>query len=152
MEGYIKSLSSGWKHIFKRAVRPGGKIPLIELYDVYGKKYNLSADDEFINWLKEVKLKGSEDAWEVILLNEESPVDLKEEVNVKLEKEEGVVKKELTVESIVELPVRKAREILPEVMDKALLKYALQEARPRANKDSLCRILEKRINELQLTS
>ena len=151
MEGYIRSLSSGWRHIFKRAIRPGGKIPLSELYDSYGKKYNLSPDDEFINWLKNVKLKGLEDAWEVVALNEEAPTDLKEEVTVE-DKDRSIVKKELDVEAIVNLPVRKAREILPEIMDKALLRYALQEARPRANKDSLCRLLEKRINELKLVS
>lgn len=150
MEGYIKSLSSGWKHIFKRSIRPGGKIPLKELYDAYGKKHNLKPNNEFIDWLKEVKLKGAIDSWEVILLNDKAPEDLKEEISV--EKEKEIVKKELTVETIVDLPVRKARVILPEVMDKALLKYALQEARPRANKDSLCRLLEKRISELQLTS
>lgn len=149
MEGYIKSLSSGWKHIFKRAIRPGGKIPLEELYDVYGKKYKLSPDKEFINWLKDVKLKGAEDSWEIILLNEEAPEELKEEVVVK-EKNKTIVKKELDVEAVVSLPVRKAREILPEIMDKSLLKYALQEASPRANKESLCRLLQKRINELDL--
>lgn len=151
MEGYIKSLSAGWKHIFKRSIRPGGKIPLEELYETYGKKYNLSPNEEFVKWLKEVKLKGTEGTWGIILLDENAPEDLKEEVEVQ-EKDKSIVKKELTVEAIVDLSVRKAREILPEVMDKSLLKYALQEARPRANKDSLCRLLEKRINELKLTS
>lgn len=149
MEGYIKSLSSGWKHIFKRAIRPGGKIPLDELYDTYGKKYKLSPDKEFINWLKAVKLKGALDSWEIILLNEEAPEDLKEEVVVK-EVNKTIVKRELDVEAVVNLPVRKARELLPEIMDKSLLKYALQEAGPRANKESLCRLLQKRINELDL--
>jgi hypothetical protein len=49
------------------------------------------------------------------------------------------------------LSVRKARDAMPRMTDVALLKYALEEARPRAGKDSLCRILEKRIQELQVT-
>jgi len=150
MEGYIKSLATTWRHIFKRSVRPGGKIPLQELYETYGKKYNLAPNNEFIEWLKEVKLKGLLDTWQIVLMDDEAPEDLKEEVEVK--KEKTIVKKELDVEAVVNLPVRKAREILPEIMDVSLLKYALQEARPRANKDSLCRLLEKRISEISVLS
>jgi len=150
MEGYIKSLATTWRHIFKRSVRPGGKVPLDELYETYGKKYGLSPNEEFISWLKDVKLKGLADTWQVVLINDKPPEDLKEEVVV--EKEKFIVKKELDVEAVVSLPVRKAREILPEIMDLSLLKYALQEARPRANKDSLCRLLEKRISEISVLS
>jgi hypothetical protein len=150
MEGYIKSLSVNWRHIFKRSVRPGGKIPLDELYDTYGKKYDLAPNDEFIEWLKDVKLKGLADTWQVVLIDDKISETVR---NSKVEKvKTGIVKKELDVEAVVNLPVRKAREILPEIMDLSLLKYALQEAKPRANKDSLCRLLEKRISEISVLS
>lgn len=154
MEGYLKNLSASWKHIFKRSVRPGGKIPLKELYDVYGKKHNIKEGKAFVTWLNEVKLKNMTDSWEVSTLSTTTPEELTSST-IKVESsEEDVLEKSvksLTVEDIVLLPVRKAREIIPNIMDNKLLKYALQEARPRSNKESLCRILEKRINELQIT-
>ena len=55
----------------------------------------------------------------------------------------------MTVEDVVELSVRPAREILPKISDIKLLKYALQEAYPRGGKESLCRLLHKRIKELE---
>ena len=156
MEGYIKSLSTGWRHIFKRAVRPGGQIPLEELYETYGKKYDLKEGDEFVSWLKDVKLKGLTDTWTVILLNDEAPEELVAEVEVKEEEDDdsgfnhAAVIKNMTVEDIVLLSVRKAREVIPKITDLKLLKYALQEANPRAGKDSLCRILDKRIKEVNI--
>jgi len=152
MEGYLKSKSVSWKHIFKRSVRPGGKIPLEELYDSYGLKHNLEPGEEFISWLKDVKLKGQRDDWEILLLSDETPEDLTEEiVENSGTTPTDFVKKEMTVEDVVNLPVRKAREIMPHFTDLKLLQYALKEARPRANKDSLCRILEKRVKQLQLS-
>ena len=41
MEGYIKSKKTSWVHIFKMSIRPGGEVPLQELYDMYGKKHNI---------------------------------------------------------------------------------------------------------------
>jgi hypothetical protein len=155
MEGYIKSLSRNWRHIFKRAVRPGGKIPLNELYESYGKKYNLKPNEDFINWLKEVKLRKDLESWEISLLDDTAPeaVEAPEDdefVEVsKSEKASSIVNK-LSVEEIVNLSVRKAREIVPNINDLKLLKYSLREAHPRANKDSLCRILEKRIKDLEI--
>ena len=57
--------------------------------------------------------------------------------------------KHMSVEDVVELTVRPAREVLPNISDIKLLKYALQEAKPRAGKESLCRMLSKRIIELE---
>jgi len=151
MEGYLKNLSTSWRHIFKRSVRPGGKIPLKELYDVYGTKHNIKEGKDFVSWLNEVKLKNMSEFWEVSSLSDTIPEDLTKKEDAKEVAAEDKPIKSLTVEDIVLLPVRKAREAIPAIMDSKLLKYALQEARPRANKESLCRILEKRINELQVT-
>jgi len=154
MEGYIKSLSTSWKHVFKRAVRPGGKIPLQELYDNYGKKHNIDEGPDFIKWLKEVKLKGQLQDWEFVLMNDTPPSDSFEVPDLD---DAGITpdvftKRDMTVEDVVNLSVRKAREVVPRISDIRLLKYALQEAKPRANKDSLCRILEKRISMLRVDS
>ena len=155
MEGYIKSLSTSWKHVFKRAVRPGGKIPLKELYKDYGEKYNLKPNEEFVDWLKAVKLKKDLSSWEISMINEKAPEkEVKEEKKdlkdaTKSEKS-GRMANGLSIEEIVELPVRKAREIIPSINDLKLLKYALKEASPRSNKDSLCRILQKRIKDIEI--
>jgi hypothetical protein len=56
----------------------------------------------------------------------------------------------MNVDDVVGLSVRQARELLPKVTDLNLLKYALQEANQLANKDSLCKVIRKRITDLQL--
>jgi hypothetical protein len=157
MEGYIKSLAAGWKHIFKRAVRPGGKIPLSELYETYGKKYNIKPGDDFITWLKDVKLSGQQSDWEFVLLDDTPPDNILDDKKSIALDNSGITpevfsKHAMTVEDVVNLSVRKAREVVPTITDIRLLKYALQEARPRANKESLCRILEKRISMLRVDS
>ena len=160
MEGYIKSTTGGWRHIFKRSVRPGGKIPLSELYAEYGKKNSLPDNEKFVTWLKDVKLNGTLDTWEVITMDEKPPEDLvvdaktKEpsvgETLAKASDDSLIARaKTLSVMELVELSVRPAREIIPKITDLKLLKYAYQEANQRSNKESLCRIMEKRIRELE---
>jgi hypothetical protein len=140
----------------KRVIGPGIKISLSDLYEQYGKKHGIHEGEPFVQWLREVKLK-DRDKWEIILINEDD--DTKDENTVE-EIEDSVgtvhdniaplVPKKIEVGEIVELSVRKARELLPKITDLNLLKYALQEANPRAGKDSLCNILRKRIKELQI--
>lgn len=154
MEGCLKSKSKGWRHIFKMSVRPGGEIPLDTLYDMYGAKYKI-AEKDFIGWLKEVKLKGRQDDWLIIekdskYVSNASTKEIKKDNTEYVANGNGdVVARKMTVEDVVALPVRKAREVVPTIMDIKLIKYAIAEARPRANKDSLILILEKRLRELQ---
>jgi hypothetical protein len=173
MKGYVQNKSSVWTHVMKRAVGPGQQIPLEELYEQYGKKHGLSEGEEFIGWLREVKLRDA-DKWRVVVEKEESIQPVKEavfneatektepkpkeeepNVNVVRPPEAGgnvtpIVSKGMEVEDVVQLSVRKARELVPRIRDLNLLKYALQEANQRANKDSLCQILRKRIKEIQI--
>jgi len=139
-------------HIFKMSVRPGEKIPLDTLYNMYGKKHGIKEKD-FTKWIIDVKLKGQADKWSVVetdadYVSEEDTLAPKKEFNTNTKGE--VVANKMSVEDVIGLPVRRAREVVPSIMDVKLLKYALVEARPRSNKESLCRILEKRINELAL--
>jgi hypothetical protein len=155
MKGYIENVSPGWKHALKRSVGPGNRITLKDLYEQYGKKHDLKAGNEFVEWLKSIKLK-DENVWKIVY--ESSSKKLKSET-----KESSAAKKQKTVgvtppvpttkmeiSDIVALSVRKAREVVPEITDIRLLKYAKQEANQRAGKDSLCNILRKRIQELEL--
>lgn len=162
MKGYIENVSPGWRHALKRSVGPGNRVKLKDLYEQYGKKHDLKAGNEFVEWLKSIKLK-DENVWKVVY--DESSKKLKSKP-----KESGASKKEKTVEAsdkevfgitppvpttkleikdIVALSVRKAREVIPEITDIRLLKYAKQEANQRTGKDSLCNILRKRIQELE---
>jgi hypothetical protein len=156
MNGYVKNKTHNWVHAMKRVIGPGIKISLSELYKQYGEKHGIHDGEPFVQWLREVKLK-DRDKWEIILINED---DVTKDKNT-IEEVEGVadttydniasmVPKKLEVKEIVELSVRKARELLPKITDLNLLKYSLQEANPRAGKDSLCNILRKRIKELQI--
>jgi len=147
MNGYVQNKSPMWAHAMKRTIGPGRKIPLDELYEQYGKKYSLTPGDEFVAWLKSVKLKDT-NKWEVVLLPDNA--EMEEEVVVSKEKDDKSLGRvdDMDALDIVDLTVRKARELIPVCTNKKLLKLALNEANSRAHKDSLCRILRKRIQEL----
>lgn len=170
MKGYVQNKSSVWTHVMKRAVGPGQQIPLEELYEQYGKKHGLAEGEEFVGWLREVKLKDT-NKWRIVVEKEEEqpakektddttentepePREEEPSVNVVRTPKAGnvtpLVSKNMEVEDVVQLSVRKARELVPHIRDLNLLKYALQEANQRANKDSLCQILRKRIKEIQI--
>lgn len=134
-----------WVHAMKRAIAPGGKVTLDELYDQYGKKHNLTMGEDFVNWLKTVKLKDTK-RW-VIVTDFDDNTDLPiEEV---VEKKKSPTVKEMRVEDVLALSVRKARDVIPSITDIKLLKYALREATPLAGKDNLCRLIRSRIKAIQ---
>ena len=153
MNGYVKNISSEWSYAMKRSVRPGGEIPLDELYEQYGKKYDMEPDEDFIKWLTNVKLKNT-DRWKVVFsLDGHEPIDTdtkKAEIKDNSNVTTPLVSKGMKVEDVVNLTVRKARTILPKITDLNLLRYSLQEANQMAGKDSLTRMLRKRIKELQI--
>ncbi len=158
MEGFVKNKSSEWAYAMKRSIRPGGEVPLKELYEQYGKKYDMDPGEEFVKWLKEIKLQNS-DRWDIVFDFKNSTtgsVTAQEPVKITSNSSDAdftssVAIKQLQVEDVVNLTVRKARELLPRVMDLNLLKYALTEARQLSDKDSLCRLLQKRVKELQIS-
>jgi len=159
MEGCVKNISSEWSYIMKRSVRPGGEIPLDELYEQYGKRYDLSPDEEFVNWLTSVKLK-NKNKWKIVYdFNDKDATEgkkvVKEEEDKKINKpsisSNPMVRNKMQVEDIVNLTVRKARDVLKNVNDLKLLKYSLAEARQLSNKDSLCREIDKRIKQLHIS-
>ena len=59
--------------------------------------------------------------------------------------------KDMQIKDVIGLSVRRARDVVPHIMDLKLLQYAEKEASQLTGKDSLCRILRKRIKELQIT-
>lgn len=155
MDGYIKNMAPTWAHTMKRAVGPGQTIPLSDLYEQYGKKHDLNPGEEFVRWLLEVKLRDTE-KWRVFNMDD-TPMVFSTEIEVKKEEPKAppkvdhqtpFVTKNMDVADIVGLSVRKAREVVPEINDIQLLRYAVREANQLAQKESLCRILRKRIEEL----
>jgi hypothetical protein len=158
MKGYVKNISSNWTHAMKRSVGPGAKIPLSELYDQYGEKHDLKQGEEFVEWLKSVKLRDT-NRWRVIYDEDNSVKGLKECMDDRTPEKDKkkvvdnvapIVPNKMDVQDIVSLPVRKAREVVPKVKDLNLLKYALTQAGQLSGKDSLCIILRRRIRDLQL--
>jgi hypothetical protein len=146
MNGYIINRSPLWTRAMKREVRPNGKIKINDLYAQYGKKHNLKEGEEFINWLKLVKLKGGE--WDVITEDEEI-LNTTEDNYTNDNVVPIVPNSKLSVEEISLLTVRAAREIVPEITDLQVLKMALRDTSKMANKDNLCRMLRKRVQELE---
>lgn len=160
MKGFVKNKKSDWAYAMKRSIRPGGEVPLDELYEQYGIKHSIKPGAPFIEWLKNVKLR-NKDEWEIVYDYEETEEETKASTttpvltstNVETDDEEFTPKsviKNMSVDEVALLSVRKAREVLPRVMDLKLLQYALAEAKQLQDKDSLCRLLERRIKELRL--
>lgn len=152
MNGYLINKGAMWLHAMKRAIGPGAKVPLTELYDQYGPKHELEKGQEFIEWLKNVKLKGN-DNWHIELSEEFEAKEIQEETPAEIEERRiditKVNPKNMEIAEVVNLSVRQAREVIPLVTDLKLLKYSMSEAAPRPGKESLCRILRKRIRELE---
>lgn len=148
------NVSSGWAHAMKRAVGPGAKIPIKELYEQYGLKHGISEGEDFVKWLRGVKLRDTS-RWKIVC-DAVGSLPLESENIAVVEKNKGhdliapMVKSKMEVKDIVALSVRDSRQVLPTVTDLNLLKYALQEANQLSGKDSLCIIIRKRIKELQL--
>ena len=153
MKGYVRNRTHNWIHATKRSVGPGVKISLSKLYDQYGKKYEIPEGESFVDWLRNVKFRDRE-RWEIVLVDESVSAEVGA-VEVEVEEPEvtyvaPIVEKKMEISDVVGLSVRKARDLMPKITDLNLLKYALQEANPRAGKDSLCIVLRKRIKELQM--
>lgn len=152
MNGYVMNVSNAWTHAMKRSIGPGAKIPLDELFEQYGIKHDLNEGPDFVGWLRGVKLRDS-NKWKIIFDDDKEEVSDEEKQTTKKPKTQGniapIVSTKLTVEDVVGLSVRKARESLPKVTDLKLLKYSLQEANQLAGKDSLCNEIRKRIRSLQ---
>ncbi len=146
MNGYVINRSPLWTHAMKREIRPNGKIEISDLYKQYGKKHNLEEGEEFINWLKTVKLKG--DRWSIVLNESIKKIENNNSENYS-DNVAPIVPTKISVEDIINLTVRKAREIIPDISDLKTLKVALRDASKLANKDSLCRILRKRVQDLE---
>jgi hypothetical protein len=167
MNGYVKNKSHMWAHAMKRAVGPGQTVPLDELYNQYGKKHGLQEGREFTEWLATVKLQDTT-RWEIVVEEESEEVSeeltteakaapaakkkIEQPVQSSVEQMDGESKKPVRlfeVADVVQLTVRRAREVVPEISDLNLLKYAYQEANQLSGKDTLCNMLRKRILELE---
>ena len=165
MNGYVKNTSASWIHCMKREIRPNGEVELDDLYKQYGEKHGLAEGEEFVNWLKNVKLRDRK-VWKVVLIeekekdneiqSEEAPEEEHKNTAVNIVKlpvsdttEQAYNIHNMTVKDVVGLSVRKGREIIPKIMDVNLLRYALQEARQLQGKDSLCQIIRKRVDTMQ---
>jgi hypothetical protein len=155
MKGYVKNKSPIWAHVMKRVIGPGATVPLSELYAQYGKKHEIPEGEPFVEWLKEVKLR-DKDRWQIVILDDNAIEEMPEppEPTIVPESDDNLPqdKSKYSIEDVVGLSVRKAREVVPKISDVKLLNYALQEAFPKPGKDSLCNILRKRIRELQITA
>jgi len=156
MEGYIRNKSPLWRHALKRSVGPNEKISLDELYKNYGVKHDIPEGKPFVDWIREIKLR-DRDVWEVMYKEtntniEISPSDSQSKVIEKENKPVApFVKTELTADELVELSVRNLKGQLDKITDLKILKYALSKASQLQDKDTVCKMLRKRIQMLELS-
>jgi len=156
MKGYVKNKSPLWRHTMKRNVGPGAKIELDDLYLQYGERHDIPEGKEFVEWLKAVKLRDTT-VWEVRFEDENEAAQnetVKEEVEETRPEVRPLVKQDLTIDEITGWSVRRAREELTKIhgnRNMQLLKAALVQANQLAHKDTLCQMLRKKIQDMELT-
>lgn len=153
MNGHVKNKSMAWCHAMKRSIGPGHKIPLDELFEQYGTKHDLKEGGPFVEWLRNIKLRDTT-TWEIVYDSGTKKDEQEEKATKQRQANEMVVplvKKEKEVADIVNMSVRTARADLKKITDIKILKYALTEANQMANKDTLVRMLRRRIQELEIT-
>jgi len=160
MKGYVRNKTAGWRHAMKRSVGPGHKIPMNELFEQYGEKHGLEPGNEFVEWLKNVKLR-DRGTWEIVTEDDNIQVSggsKSEEKTVEHKPDNRgssltspFVKKAIEIDEIVNMTVRNARVELKKITDLRLLRQAYEQARQLAHKDTLCQYLRRRIQELELT-
>jgi hypothetical protein len=114
----------------------------------------LDEGEEFVEWLRTVKLSDT-NKWRIVTEAPQPtapPSPAKEESLTSYAEEQKTPPnpKDMEISDVISLSVRKARDIVPRIMDLKLLQYAEKEANQLAGKDSLCRILRKRVKELQI--
>jgi len=171
MKGYIKNITSRPLYALKRHILPSKTIDLNILYKEYGEKHGIEKGQPFIDWLRNVKLP-NEQIWEIKYEEDQTSSPLENKVTVvakitqvedgddvpglsnieKVESAKPFIKREWEIEEIVELTVKKAREEIPKIRNKKLLLHTLNVAKQRPNKETICRILEKRIDELKIST
>jgi len=94
MKGYVENKTPMWAHAMKRSIGPGAKVPLNDLYEQYGVKHGIEKGDEFVAWLKTVKLTDTnrwnvvfdgmrEEVTEVLPTDDQSPQELDSIDNVR---------------------------------------------------------------------
>ena len=80
----------------KRAIGPGQKVELSELYNQYGVKHGLTEGREFVEWLRNVKLKDT-NKWKVVY-NEDTGIQ--ENISEQEVKDELVKEKPKATENV----------------------------------------------------
>jgi hypothetical protein len=173
MKGYVRNISVRPVYALKRHILPGKSVELNVLYKEYGEKHGIEEGQPFVDWLRKIKLP-NEEIWDIQMvedLEEENKVTVTAKItqivdgadDQKEQKKEGLsnqdkvnsggvqMKKEWEVEEVVDLTVKQAREEIPKIKDRKILSYALTVARQRPNKETICRILEKRLNEVKVS-
>ena len=149
MDGYIKNKTSMWTHALKRNIAPGQKVSLDELYEQYGKKHDIEEGLPFVKWLRSIKLS-DEKMWEIVY-NEEGTKSHKVDDSQETPTPTPLVKKDVEIEDVINWSVREARDKLKKFTDLKTLKYSLLQANQLANKDTLCRMIRKKVSELEMS-
>lgn len=160
MKGYVKNIGRLWRHALKHSIAPGEKVPLDLLFEEYGAKHGFEPGKAFADWIMNIKLKDPS-VWEVVYEDEATTVgaSIVEATDAPQGPEKNqmpvttspIVKKDLGVIDIINMSVRTARADLRKITDLNLLKHALSEARQLAGKDTLCIMLKRRVQELEIT-
>jgi len=154
IKGTVRNESGRAKHKFKKNILPGQEVPLSYLYKLYKNKYCGKFDLEFIDWLKENKVKeGSGFTVIIEKIVEEDTSNEESKPQGELVEVSSVANKihplKLTSRQIAELKIKdEPKKIIPQIMSIHKLRRALTMCKDRPGKETLTKLIRERITEL----
>jgi hypothetical protein len=174
MKGYVKHIGKAPMYIFKGVVNSDETIGFDALLKRFGTVAGTSSEEEFAVWLVNNKFM-DKNRWKIITekptkkVVKEPPIEEVKPVVVKseLEKVESIsratafnkeiirqsvtgVKKEVTVDYIIDIKTVNMKRDVGNIDDLKLLKVALKKAEGMTKKATLCNALRDRITELSV--
>lgn len=157
IKGYVINNLGRGKHVFKRSVPPGSKVPLEQLFSLYSRQYSGNFDTGFLDWLDENKIpKGFDIVIESINtddlqveVQDDVHEDLEEAVSVQVESISGTLPNRLTARQISDLKMKdNPKKVIQEILSIHKLRRAQTLCKGRAGKETLLKMIKDRITEL----
>jgi len=149
IKGYVINEGRG-KHIFKRAVFPGMKVPLQDLYDMYKSVYKGKFDIGFLEWLEQTKIPKN-CGFDIVVeeVGEDTSFEDKLKDVEKVVEEKLPVPNKLTAAQIADLKIKdNPKVIIQQVMSPHKLRRALTLCKGRKGKETLLKYIKVRLTEL----
>ena len=157
IKGYVVNNLGRGKHIFKRSVSPGMKVPLEQLYEMYSNVYGGDFDTDFLEWLEKNKVP-SGSGFDIVVEKIKESVNAKELPNQveepsvlqpEVKETKLPIPSRMTSRQIADLKIKdRPKFVLQQIMSVHKLRRALTLCKGRPGKETLIKYIRERMTEL----